>query len=38
MDTNDSISFKYIMDLMIELVLSSAWMLIIALVLGIASI
>ena len=38
MDVNDSISFKYSMGVMIALVLSIAWLLMIALVLGIASI
>ena len=38
MDVNDSISFKYSMGVMIALVLSIAWVLMIALVLGIGSI
>ena len=38
MDVNDSISFKYSMGVIIALVLSIAWVLMIALVLGIASI
>ena len=38
MDVNDSISFKYSMGVMIALVLSIAWVLMIVLVLGIASI
>ena len=38
MDVNDSISFKYSMGVMIALVLIIAWVLMISLVLGIASI
>ena len=38
MDVNDSISFKYSMGVMIAIVLSISWVLMIALVLGIASI
>ena len=36
MDVNDSISFRYSINLMIALVLSIAWVLIISLVLSIA--